>query len=89
MIEIIKSPVRNSNAITLLEKNQYTFDVDHKVTKTEVKRWIEGVFGIRVIGMNSKRLPSKKKRVGPTMGYPTRYKRMIVTVYPKQSIPVF
>lgn len=89
MIQIIKSPVRNPNAIALLEKNQYTFDVDQKVTKTEVKRWIEGVFGVQVIGMNSKQLPNKKKRVGSTMGYTTRYKRMIVTVFQKQSIPLF
>lgn len=89
MIEVIKSPVRNRDAIRLLERNQYTFDVDQRVTKTEVKQWIEGVFGVKVIGMNSKRLPSKKKRVGPTVGYPVRYKRMIVTVHSKESIPVF
>ncbi len=89
MIDILKSPVRNRNAIRLLEKNQYTFDVDYKVTKTEVKRWVENVFEVKVTAMNSKRLPSKKKRMGATMGYPVRYKRMIVTVHSQDSIPIF
>nr|QKQ14679.1 ribosomal protein L23 [Zygnema circumcarinatum] len=88
MIDYIKSTVRNRNTIRLLEKNQYTFDVDTKATKTDVKRWIEGVFGVKVIGMNSKRLPTKQKRRGLTAGYPVRYKRMIITLNSTDSIPV-
>lgn len=89
MIDKIKSPVRNPNTIRLIENNQYTFDVDPKATKTEVKRWIEGFFGVKVIAMNSHRPPSKPKRMGPTAGYAVRYKRMIVTIQSNQSIAVF
>jgi ribosomal protein L23 len=39
--------------IRLLEKNQYTFDVDKKSTKIEIKKWIEGLFSVKVIRMNS------------------------------------
>lgn len=88
MIDYIKSTVRNRNTIRLLERNQYTFDVDPKATKTEVKHLIEGVFGVKVIGMNSKRLPIKQKRKGPTAGYAVRYKRIIVTLNSTDSIPV-
>jgi large subunit ribosomal protein L23 len=75
-------------AIRLLERRQYTFDVDVKATKTEVKRWIEGFFSVKVIGMNSHRPPKKKKRIGSVIGYPVRYKRMIVTLKPGYSIPL-
>jgi large subunit ribosomal protein L23 len=74
-------------AIRLLEKRQYTFDVDVKATKTEVKRWIEGFFSVKVIGMNSHRPPKKKKRIGSIIGYPVKYKRMIVTLKSGYSIP--
>ncbi len=47
--------------IRLLEKNQYTFDVDKKSTKTEIKKWIEGLFSVKVIRMNS-HWPSGKKK---------------------------
>jgi large subunit ribosomal protein L23 len=75
-------------AIRLLEKRQYTFDVDIKATKTEVKRWIEGFFTVKVIGMNSHRPPKKKKRIGSVIGYPVKYKRMIVTLKSGYSIPL-
>lgn len=75
-------------AIRLLEQRQYTFDVDLKVTKTEVKRWIEGFFNVKVTGMNSHRPPQKKKRIGYITGYPVRYKRMIVTLKTGDSIPL-
>jgi large subunit ribosomal protein L23 len=75
-------------AIRLLEKRQYTFDVDVKATKTEVKRWIEGFFTVKVIGMNSHRPPKKKKRIGSVIGYPVKYKRMIVTLKSGYSIPL-
>lgn len=89
MIDSIKSPVLKLKSIRLLEKNQYTFDVDLKATKTEVKRWVEGFFGVKVVGMNSNRPPRKLKRLGTTVGYKVRYKRMIVTLRSGDSIPIF
>jgi large subunit ribosomal protein L23 len=89
MIDYIQSPVLKLKPIRLLEKNQYTFDVDIKATKTEVKRWVEGFFGVKVIGMNSNRPPRKSKRLGLALGYQVRYKRMIVTLRPGDSIPIF
>ncbi len=49
----MKYPLLTEKTIRLLEKNQYTFDVDKKSTKTEIKKWIEGFFGVKVIRMNS------------------------------------
>jgi large subunit ribosomal protein L23 len=87
-MDIIKYRPIGMKAIRLLEQRQYTFDVDIKATKTEVKRWIEGFFSVKVIGMNSHRPPKKKKRVGYITGYPVRFKRMIVTLKAGDSIPL-
>jgi large subunit ribosomal protein L23 len=87
-MDIIKYRPVGMKAIRLLEQRQYTFDVDIKATKTEVKRWIEGFFSVKVIGMNSHRPPKKKKRVGYITGYPVRFKRMIVTLKAGDSIPL-
>nr|AND48125.1 ribosomal protein L23 [Flatbergium novo-caledoniae] len=85
----MRYPVLTEKTIRLLEKNQYTFDVDHKATKTEIKKWIEGFFSVEVIGMNSHRPPKKKKRIGPIIGHSVRYKRMIITLRSGYSIPLF
>ncbi len=42
----MKYLVLTKKTIRLLEKNQYTFDVDKKSTKIEIKKWIEGFFGV-------------------------------------------
>ncbi len=87
-MDYIKYLVLTQKAIRLLKQNQYTFDVDLRATKTEVKRWVEGFFGVRVIAVNSHRPPRKVRRIGATIGHPTRYKRMIVTLRVGDSIPL-
>lgn len=78
-----------SKVIRLLEKRQYAFDVDPRATKTEVKRWVESFFDVKVEGMNSHIPPRKMKRMGQAKGYPVRYKRMIVTLRDGYVLPIF
>nr|YP_009668437.1 ribosomal protein L23 [Calypogeia fissa]QCW59212.1 ribosomal protein L23 [Calypogeia fissa] len=82
-------PVLTEKTIRLLERNQYSFDVDVRSDKTEIKKWIESFFDVQIRGMNSHRLPRKKKRMGAVTGYTVRYKRMIVTLKLGYSIPLF
>lgn len=85
----IKNPVLTEKTIRLLEKNQYSFDVDIKVNKPEVKKWLESFFAVQVIKINSHCLPIKKKRIGAIEGSITRYKRVIVKLKPGYTIPLF
>nr|YP_010033354.1 ribosomal protein L23 [Diplophyllum taxifolium]QOW40272.1 ribosomal protein L23 [Diplophyllum taxifolium] len=85
----IGHPVLTEKTIRLLEKNQYSFDVDIKSNKTEMKKWIELFFNVEVIGVNSHRLPRKGKKMGAIAGYTTQYKRMIITLKSGYSIPLF
>nr|QWW92584.1 ribosomal protein L23 [Amphidium sp. 49156] len=85
----IKYPVLTEKTIRLLEKNQYTFDVNHKSTKTQIKKWIEDFFNVKVKAINSHILPEEKKRIGPIIGHSIRYKRMIITLQSGYSIPLF
>jgi len=85
----IKHPVLTEKTIRLLEKNQYSFDVDIKVNKTETKKWLESFFAVKIIKINSHQLPKKKKRIGTMEGSIIRYKRVIVKLKPGFSIPLF
>ena len=62
------------------DKGQYIFNVHQKISKTEVKIWIEKIFKVQVIGLNSKRPSKKQKRRGKRIGYPVRYKQIIVSL---------
>nr|YP_010719070.1 ribosomal protein L23 [Huperzia arctica]WDR47034.1 ribosomal protein L23 [Huperzia arctica] len=85
----VKKPVLTEKTIRLLEKKQYSFDVDLKSNKTEVKHWIENFFNVKVRAMNSHRPPGKKKYAGSIVTHSVRYKRMIITLKPGYSIPLF
>nr|WGO61205.1 ribosomal protein L23 [Aneura pinguis]WGO61291.1 ribosomal protein L23 [Aneura pinguis]WGO61377.1 ribosomal protein L23 [Aneura pinguis] len=82
-------PVLTEKTIRLLEKNQYSFDVDLGTDKKEVKKWLENFFGVEIIGINSHRLPRKERRVGTMRGYITRHKRVIIRLRLNSSIPLF
>nr|YP_009630728.1 ribosomal protein L23 [Eriocaulon buergerianum]YP_009630750.1 ribosomal protein L23 [Eriocaulon buergerianum]YP_009701168.1 ribosomal protein L23 [Eriocaulon decemflorum]YP_009701191.1 ribosomal protein L23 [Eriocaulon decemflorum]YP_010290817.1 ribosomal protein L23 [Eriocaulon cinereum]YP_010290836.1 ribosomal protein L23 [Eriocaulon cinereum]YP_010293013.1 ribosomal protein L23 [Eriocaulon alpestre]YP_010293032.1 ribosomal protein L23 [Eriocaulon alpestre]YP_010293098.1 ribosomal prot len=76
----IKYAVFTEKSIRLLGNNQYTSNVESGSTRTEIKHWVELFFGVKVIAMNSHRLPRKGRRMG-------RYRRMIITLQPGYSIP--
>nr|UZC31045.1 ribosomal protein L23 [Medicago coronata]UZC31121.1 ribosomal protein L23 [Medicago coronata] len=84
----IKYGIVTDKSISLLGKNQYTFNVESGSTRTEIKHWVELFFGVKVIAMNSHRLPIKGRRMGPIMGHRLHYKRMIITLQPGYSIPL-
>nr|YP_010280484.1 ribosomal protein L23 [Patrinia monandra]YP_010280504.1 ribosomal protein L23 [Patrinia monandra]UKG23316.1 ribosomal protein L23 [Patrinia monandra]UKG23336.1 ribosomal protein L23 [Patrinia monandra] len=85
----IKYAVSADKSIRLLLKNQYTSNVESGLTRTEIKHSVELFFDVKVIAMNSHRLPAKGKRMGPIMGQTTHYRRMIITLEPGYSIPPF
>ncbi|RCU61606.1 hypothetical protein SETIT_J017500v2 [Setaria italica] len=63
-------------------KNQYTSNVESGFTKTEIKHWVELFFGVKVVAVNSHRLPGKGRRMGPILGHTMHYRRMIITLQP-------
>ena len=83
----IKYVVVTDKSIRLVVKNQYTSNVESGSTRTEIKHWVELFFGVKVIAMNSHRLPRKSRRMGPIMGHTMHYRRMIITLQPGYSIP--
>nr|YP_009570063.1 ribosomal protein L23 [Myricaria paniculata]YP_009570082.1 ribosomal protein L23 [Myricaria paniculata]YP_009745747.1 ribosomal protein L23 [Myricaria prostrata]YP_009745767.1 ribosomal protein L23 [Myricaria prostrata]YP_010268413.1 ribosomal protein L23 [Myricaria squamosa]YP_010268432.1 ribosomal protein L23 [Myricaria squamosa]YP_010378420.1 ribosomal protein L23 [Myricaria elegans]YP_010378438.1 ribosomal protein L23 [Myricaria elegans]YP_010715228.1 ribosomal protein L23 [Myricaria len=83
----IQYAVCTDKSIRLLGKNQYTSNVESGSTRTEIKHWVELFFGVKVIAMNSHRLPGKGRRMGPIMGHTMHYRRMIITLQPGYSIP--
>ncbi|KAL4269748.1 hypothetical protein AHAS_AhasUnG0130700 [Arachis hypogaea] len=78
----IKNAVYTNKGIRLLVKNQYTSNVESGSTRTEIKHWVELFFGVKVIAMNSHRLPVKGRRMRPIMGHTMHYRRMIITLQP-------
>jgi large subunit ribosomal protein L23 len=87
--DLIRRPIITEKATLLLENNQYTFEVDRKATKPEIKAAVEMMFEVKVTGINTLNPPRKSRRVGKYMGYRPLYKRAIVTLGEGDSITLF
>ncbi|KAE9600989.1 50S ribosomal protein L23 [Lupinus albus] len=53
----IKYAVFTDKSIRLLVKNEYTYNVESGSIRTEIKHRVELLFGVKLIAMNSHRIP--------------------------------
>nr|YP_010886667.1 ribosomal protein L23 [Athyrium yokoscense]WJH16875.1 ribosomal protein L23 [Athyrium yokoscense] len=88
-MEKLKKQLITEKSIRLLQQNQYTSHVDSKLTKTEMKNWIEGFFAVKVEGINSSRVANKRKRRSKLSLNFTSRKKMIARLRANYSIPLF
>ena len=66
-----------------------SFIVDRYSDKTTIKSTIEYLFNVKVIKVNTCRLPRKKKRVGKYIGWKPQYKKAIVSLADGDVINLF
>ena len=63
-----------------LDNKRYTFDVDTRATKTQVKAAVEDIFDVKVAKINVMNVKGKKKRMGRYEGYTKKRRKAIVTL---------
>ncbi len=87
--DVIFRPVVSEKSYGLLDQDKYTFIVDPRANKTEIKIAIEKIFGVKVLKVNTMNRPGKRKRRGVTTGKRPDTKRAIVTLAPGDEIEIF
>lgn len=88
-VQVIKYPIITDKATRLLENNQYSFIVDRYSDKSTIKTAIEYLFNVKVVKVNTCRLPRKQKRIGKYIGWKSQYKKAIVTLSEGDIINLF
>ena len=78
--DILLTPVVSEKSYGLLEENKYTFLVDPRANKTEIKIAVEQVFGVKVAAVNTVNRPGKARRTRFGTGRRKDTKRAIVTL---------
>lgn len=76
--DVIKRPVITERSADLMSDNKYTFDVDVRATKAQVKHAVEEIFDVKVEKVNIMNVKPKKKRMGRYEGYTNRRRKAIV-----------
>ncbi len=76
--DIIKRPVITEHSADLMAEKKYTFEVDPKANKTEIKEAVEVAFDVEVERVNTMNLKGKFKRMGQYGGFRPNRKKAIV-----------
>ena len=84
-MEILKKPVLTEKASILTENlNRYTFQVDHRANKLQIKSAVEQMFGVVVKSVNTSVVMGKMKtrntKAGAVSGRAAKYKKAIITL---------
>ena len=80
LYDIILTPVITEASMDGIANKVYTFKVAVNANKTEIKKAVETIFGVKVEKVNTLRYDGKQKRVGVHVGKTTSYKKAVVTL---------
>lgn len=87
--DVIIEPVISEKSYGLLDEGRYTFIVDPRSNKTEIKQAVEAIFNVKVTNVNTLNRRGKSKRFGYAMGKRKDTKRAIVTLAEGDDIDIF
>ncbi len=88
LTKVLVNPHITEKSTDLAEKNKYIFKVSRQANKTEIKRAIEGLYGVRVQKVNVINIPAKKRRLGGIEGFRQGYRKAIVSLHPDDKIEI-
>jgi len=78
--DIIRKPIITERSMNDMAEGKYTFVVDKKANKTEIKNAVEKIFGVKVEKVNTMLMEGKVKRQGVHVGRRPSWKKAIVTL---------
>ena len=86
--DIIRSPSVTEKGTLVSEHNQVVFNVARTATKPEIKKAIEGLFGVKVKAVNTQVRKGKLKTFKNIRALQSDVKRAVVTLEEGHSIDV-
>ena len=88
--QVIIRPVISERSYNLIEsEGQYTFQVDKRSNKNQIRNAVEQAFDVTVARVNTANVKSKPKRQGLTRGRTATWKKAVVKLAPGDRIELF
>lgn len=76
--DIIIKPISSEKAYDGIATKKYTFVVDRRADKKQIKAAVEEIFKVQVAKVNTVNVRGKYKRQGRSEGYTSQYKKAYV-----------
>lgn len=94
LTDVLIKPVLTEKVNKQIEKNRsYTFIVDRKANKLEIKKAIEQFYGVSVVAVNTSIVPAKAKsrmtKAGVLSGRKPAKKKAVVKVAENEEINLY
>jgi len=87
--DILIRPIVSEKSYSLMDDGKYTFEVDPRANKTEIKIAVEQIFGVKVESVNTLNRKGKTRRTKFGTGKRKDVKRAIVTLGAGQALDIF
>ena len=89
--EVLRHGMTTEKTVRLQAQNQYTFKVALNANKIDIRRAVETIFKVRVVKVNTMRMPGKERMIrrrgsAPRPVAAREWKKAIVTLAPGESI---
>ncbi len=78
--DVLLSPVVSEKSYALLDQGKYTFVVDPRSNKSEIKKAVETIFGVKVESVHTMNRSGKTRRTRFGTGKRKDTKRAVVTL---------
>ena len=78
--DIIIRPLISEKSSYAMNTGKYTFEVNKKATKIDIKHAVEKLFEVKVLDVTTMNVKGKPKRQGVHQGMTSDWKKAIVTI---------
>ncbi len=78
--DIIIRPLISEKSSYAMNQGKYTFEVNRKATKIDIKHAVEKLFEVKVLDVTTMNVKGKPKRQGAHQGMTSDWKKAIVTI---------
>ncbi|WP_431709860.1 50S ribosomal protein L23 [Glutamicibacter uratoxydans] len=78
--DVVIAPVVSEKSYGLIDEGKYTFLVDPRSNKSEIKNAVEAIFNVKVDSVNTINRPGKRKRTKFGWGSRKATKRAVITL---------
>jgi large subunit ribosomal protein L23 len=78
--DVIIRPIVSEKSYNLIDEGKYTFEVDPRSNKTEIKQAVEHIFKVKVASVNTMNRVGKERKTRFGIGKRKDTKRAIVTL---------
>lgn len=87
--DVLLRPMVTEKVHMISAYGQYAFFADLRATKTHIKKAIQQIYGVHVVGISTLRVKPKKRIRGKETGYTRRMKKVMVSLRKGESIALF